>query len=173
MSKYDSLKGVLLRTNGTGVTLTFTEIERALGFRLPISARKYRPWWANQSDGAHVQAQAWMGAGWRVWSVDLASETVRFDRRHEDRPTGLESPASPAFERDTLSLPRRALSLGALRLIEIEQAESGRTEAEAAVELFNRMAVERKKRLLKRFPLTGERSPVDSVDLIREDRDAR
>ena len=31
----------------------------------------------------------------------------------------------------------------------------------------------RKRALLDRFPMSGQRSDVDSVDLIREDRDGR
>jgi hypothetical protein len=164
---------LLTTSAGQSRTVTFAELEQVLGFQLPPSARKYRPWWANQSDGAHVQAQAWMGAGWRVSSVDLREQTVRFVRGEERSLSGMEAPASQTFDHDIMMISRRILSLSALRLVEMEQAEAGCTEAEAVAALLDRLARERKLRLLEQFPLTGEPSAVDSVDLIREDRDAR
>ena len=56
---------------------SFGEIEAILGFRLPDSARRHRPWWAN---GGHGQARAWLAAGWRTHSVNLAGETLTFER---------------------------------------------------------------------------------------------
>jgi hypothetical protein len=58
------------------VTLIFVDIERVIGRPLPASARRHRPWWAN--DPSHSQARAWLGAGWRVLSVDLNAGRVTF-----------------------------------------------------------------------------------------------
>jgi hypothetical protein len=61
------------------ITLTFSEIEDILSYRLPPSARKFRPWWAN--DKNHVQANSgWLSSGWRSSEVNLVSETVKFKR---------------------------------------------------------------------------------------------
>jgi len=52
------------------VSLSFKQTEDILGFELPISAKKYRCWWAN--DESHVQAMdGWMSVGWTTKSVNL------------------------------------------------------------------------------------------------------
>jgi len=63
------------------VEVRFSRIEQIIKASLPISARKHRAWWANErSGGRHAQANAWVSIGWRVFSVDLKSETVIFSR---------------------------------------------------------------------------------------------
>jgi hypothetical protein len=54
--------------------MTFADIERLTG-PLPVSARQYRPWWANHA--SHSQAVAWMKAGWQVAEVNMIRERVR------------------------------------------------------------------------------------------------
>jgi transcriptional regulator with XRE-family HTH domain len=76
-SKYYPLYAHLRQTGGDEITLTFSEIERLLGIRLPASARTQRAWWSNRGQGA-VQAQAWMRAGYHVAEVDLQAERVTF-----------------------------------------------------------------------------------------------
>ena len=64
------------------ITLTFAEIEELLGTQLPASARNHvAVWWAN---GGHVQASAWIDAGFRktahqIFSADEKS-WIRFER---------------------------------------------------------------------------------------------
>lgn len=60
------------------VELTFAEIDTLVG-GLPNSARAYRPWWANL-DQPQAQSRAWRSAGWRVDTVSLDRERVRFAR---------------------------------------------------------------------------------------------
>lgn len=55
--------------------VSFAELEHVLGFPLPSSARRHRPWWANTPQG---QASSWLAAGWKVDRVDLARQQVRF-----------------------------------------------------------------------------------------------
>ena len=57
--------------------MTFDEIDHVVG-GLPASARRYPAWWSNEREGTHVQAHAWMDAGWRVENVNLAAKRVRF-----------------------------------------------------------------------------------------------
>ena len=77
---YDPIETYLRRRPGPTETLTFARWEQLTGVTLPPSARQYRPWWAN--DRHHVQARAWLDAGWRVapGGVDMAKETVVFER---------------------------------------------------------------------------------------------
>jgi len=78
MLKYEALGEALARLNASRVEMTFEEVERIVG-KLPDSAEVQRPWWAN--DESHVQAAAWMGAGYKVESVDQAARHVVFAKR--------------------------------------------------------------------------------------------
>ncbi len=79
-SRYDPLKRYLAGRSEPVVHLSFAEIERTIGGPLPASARRHRPWWANERSGSHVHASAWMGAGRRTANVDLNVGTVDFVR---------------------------------------------------------------------------------------------
>ena len=79
MSKYSSLHRYLEREAGPSVEMTFDEIDDVVG-GLPASARRYQAWWSNEPEGTHVQARAWMDAGWRVANVNLTAKRVRFTR---------------------------------------------------------------------------------------------
>jgi DNA-binding XRE family transcriptional regulator len=76
-NKYWPLYIYLQNCEQDALRLTFVEIERLLGQRLPDSARNQRAWWSNRSRGA-VQARAWMEAGYRAEALDLAAEAVTF-----------------------------------------------------------------------------------------------
>jgi hypothetical protein len=57
--------------------VSFAEIERMLGFRLPKSARQHRAWWSNNPEN-NVMTQAWLAAGWRTEDVDLENGKLVF-----------------------------------------------------------------------------------------------
>ena len=61
------------------LVLTFAEIEDILGSGLPVSARRYPAWWSN-NEGSHVQAEAWLTAGFRTEQVDIPGEKLTFVR---------------------------------------------------------------------------------------------
>ena len=72
MSKYNPLGNFLAETplSITENTLTFSQIEIILGFKLPYSAYNHRAWWANPSSvDDHPYAQSWLAAGWKVETV--------------------------------------------------------------------------------------------------------
>jgi len=83
MNKYDPLKNYLLSLpdHQDETTLSFKELERILGANLPPSAYKYRAWWGNDKSSVHVNARAWMGAGWLVDAFNLSEHWVRFVRQ--------------------------------------------------------------------------------------------
>lgn len=65
------------------ITLSFKQLEEILGFQLPKSAVDYRQWWENPTEPAgRSQAEAWIGAGFKVDSVQLRKPGgwVRFHR---------------------------------------------------------------------------------------------
>jgi hypothetical protein len=79
MSKYAPLRRHLEgRTEGE-ITLSFNQLDQLVD-GLPASARNHRAWWANEAEGSHVQARAWINAGWRVDEVQLTAERVKFVR---------------------------------------------------------------------------------------------
>jgi hypothetical protein len=79
--KYAPLHHHLVAQTGSEWRVTFADIEKLLGFKLPDSARIHRPWWANQGErGGHSHALAWEMAGWRTAEVDMAGEKLVFVR---------------------------------------------------------------------------------------------
>jgi len=78
MSKYDAVGDYLKKQTTSRVTLSFNEIAGIIGDALPDSARNHRAWWAN--DPKHVEAKAWLDAGWKSASVSLVEERVTFFR---------------------------------------------------------------------------------------------
>jgi len=76
--KYDPLRRYLEGVE-TVAELDFVEIERILGAPLPPSARKHAAWWSNSAEG-HVNAQAWLAAGFKTEGVDLAAGRIAFRR---------------------------------------------------------------------------------------------
>lgn len=67
--KYLKLKEYLIQTCRTEIKLNFSEIEEILGSNLPLSARKFRTWWANSLNRHH--SLGWMLAGYEIIDVQL------------------------------------------------------------------------------------------------------
>lgn len=81
-TKYWRLFEYLNGIAGREQRLSFSEIERIIGFSLPASARRHRQWWANQRAGRpHGQALAWDAAGWETADVDIIGQTLLLKRR--------------------------------------------------------------------------------------------
>lgn len=78
--KYAPLFLHLAALDGPRWRAAFRDVEAILGFSLPDSARIHRPWWSNQTSGGHSHALAWHAAGWRTSAVDLAAESLVFER---------------------------------------------------------------------------------------------
>lgn len=78
--KYRPLQEYLqaLPASKASVSLTFAEIERIIGAKLPRSASEYAEWWANQDYGS--QAASWRGAGFIAEDINLGRKTVSFSR---------------------------------------------------------------------------------------------
>jgi hypothetical protein len=77
-SRYENLRVYLAERSEPIVHLSFAEIEKIIGRPLPASARRYRPWWANERSGTHVHARSWLDASRRTAHVDLAAGTADF-----------------------------------------------------------------------------------------------
>ena len=82
MSKYEPLPRFLGSVGGAAHRMSFGEIERILGFKLPNSAYQHEAWWSNNATG-HSHARAWLQSGWRTEAIDLAARKVTFQRRDD------------------------------------------------------------------------------------------
>lgn len=89
MSKYEPLPQFLLSIGGRSHRMSFAEIERILGFKLPKSAYEHEAWWSNNATG-HSHARVWLKFGWRTEAVDLVGRKVTFqlNRETERAPAG-------------------------------------------------------------------------------------
>ncbi len=77
--KYGNLKAYLASSGAERIALSFGDVARVAGVTLPASAYRRAQWWQNDSVH-HVQAQAWLGAGYRTEAVNLAKQSVEFVR---------------------------------------------------------------------------------------------
>jgi hypothetical protein len=173
MSKYTPLRTFLARAGKSDLELSFEDIEHTLGFPLPRSARVHRPWWSNEQSGSHVQARAWMDAGYQVWEVDLNRGRTRF-RRKEPDPRDQAGPDRPdTGAGDLIQVRRDALSPAAQRLLAEYSAQADHDEGAALARAVHEAAKARRAALVASASAGAPKVVDDSVALIREDRDGR
>lgn len=114
MSKYEPL-GTYLRAQGGGrIAMTFADVERVIGIKLPPSARRHRAWWSNNPIN-NVATKEWLEAGYVTEQVDVERETLVFrgsasNRVAEDRKLAWGN-GNPAVE----AKPQRNPLFGALK----------------------------------------------------------
>jgi len=80
--KYSPLEKYLreLPVSQREVILGFEQIESILNNRLPASAYEDERWWEQETEGNHVNKRAWTNAGWKILSLDVNAEWVKFVR---------------------------------------------------------------------------------------------
>lgn len=71
--------------------MTFAEIERIIGSKLPPNSPQYPAWWSNNPSN-NVMTKVWLNAGFRTERVDVKSRKVVF-RRVEEKAAETPSPA--------------------------------------------------------------------------------
>ncbi|THD45039.1 MAG: hypothetical protein E7774_08795 [Bradyrhizobium sp.] len=94
-SKYQPLTQHLRTQRANSVTMSFSEIERVLGAKLPPSASSHRAWWSNNPTN-NVMTKAWLEAGFHSGQVDLAGRKLVFKRvkAAQQPPSFAENPQS-------------------------------------------------------------------------------
>lgn len=66
------------------IKLSFSEVERILGFQLPDSAYLHQPYWSNSE--SRPIASGWLNAGYLSQHVDMKGQTVEFIKKnHQSR----------------------------------------------------------------------------------------
>jgi hypothetical protein len=59
--------------------MTFAEIERIIGAKLPPNSPQYPAWWSNNPSN-NVMTKVWLAAGFRTEQVDTKARKVVFRR---------------------------------------------------------------------------------------------
>lgn len=96
MSKYVDLGNYLRKQDLERIPMTFSQIERIIGSKLPASAR-YRAWWSN-NDFNSVMTKVWKEAGFESEQVDMAGRKLVFRRIRkpsQPAPSGEAKPFHP------------------------------------------------------------------------------
>jgi hypothetical protein len=96
MSKYAPLGDFLRKQKGTLIAMTFAEIERIVGTKLPKS-RRYPAWWSNNPFN-NVMTQIWLDAGFETEQVDVEAEKLVF--RRVGAPVGFDESSVPMNDVD-------------------------------------------------------------------------
>ena len=102
MSKYRALGDYLKRQPVDIVPVTFAEIEKITGTKLPPSAHKHRPWWSNNPKNS-VLTKVWLDAGFQSEQVNISGRKLVFRRVHKSKVLGAgvskasEKPFHPAY----------------------------------------------------------------------------
>ena len=163
MTIYQPLQQYLAAQSDAAVVMSYAQIERLLGRRLPPTAYgdNKRQWWANTE--THSQALAWLRANRRA-KLDVNRQEVTFIRKDEH-----------ASEQQTTNpkLVLEGLTRTARRMLEDIAEEARITPEAAAVRVLDDMAMRRRADTLAWFAGKSTFSDVPSAELIREDRDAR
>lgn len=73
--RYYPLKTYFQKITADKIALTFTQIEKIVGFKLPLSAKKYPSWWSHKSSQNAI-CDAWTSAGFVKQRVDIDDEKV-------------------------------------------------------------------------------------------------
>ncbi|WP_292561089.1 hypothetical protein [Mesorhizobium sp.] len=78
MGKYSPLRSYLMAQAGERVSMSFSDIEKVLGEKLPAS-KQYPAWWSNNPSN-NPMTKEWLAAGFLTESVNIAGENLVFRR---------------------------------------------------------------------------------------------
>jgi hypothetical protein len=79
MGKYEPLGQFLRKQRTHEVPMTFREIERITGVKLPPKAQHQRAWWSNNPSN-NVMTKVWLDAGYESAQVDMSARKLVFRR---------------------------------------------------------------------------------------------
>jgi hypothetical protein len=90
MGKYEPLGEYLRRQQADEVPMTFADIERVTGTKLPPNSPNYPAWWSNNPTN-NVMTKVWLEAGFRTEQVDVRNRRLVFRRsRYGEQPSAKE-----------------------------------------------------------------------------------
>lgn len=79
MSELEPLTAYLSGLGKEKIPMTFEEIEKVLGAKLPPSAFKHPAWWSNNPKN-NSRTYAWLNAGYKTADVDMKGRKLVFRR---------------------------------------------------------------------------------------------
>jgi len=79
VGKYEPLGPFLRKQRTAEVPMTFREIEKITGAKLPPKAQHQRAWWSNNPDN-NVMTKVWLEAGFESAQVDMEGRKLVFRR---------------------------------------------------------------------------------------------
>jgi len=79
MGKYEPLGQFLREQRTQEVPVTFREIEKITGVKLPPKAQHHRAWWSNNPSN-NVMTKVWLAAGFESTQVDMSGRKLVFRR---------------------------------------------------------------------------------------------
>ena len=83
MGKYEPLTEFLKKQSTAEVRMSFAQVERVIGGKLPASAQHHRAWWSNNPNNS-VMTKAWLDAGFRSEQVDMEGRKLVFRKMAAD-----------------------------------------------------------------------------------------
>ncbi|RUX50304.1 hypothetical protein EN742_07020 [Mesorhizobium sp. M4A.F.Ca.ET.020.02.1.1] len=86
MGKYSPLRTYLMAQTRERIPMSFKDIERLLGEKLPAS-KQYPAWWSNNPSN-NPMTKEWLAAGFQTESVNIAGENLIFRRSKADARQG-------------------------------------------------------------------------------------
>jgi hypothetical protein len=125
--KYEALWSYLRAQRQPRIRLSFADVARRAEVKLPASAYGHAAWWANDST-SHVQAKAWLDAGYKTENVNIAAQTVEFVRA--DR-AGVQEMQQTEFQHQAGAPLKKHPAAGALKGHVHDLSRLGRDEASA------------------------------------------
>lgn len=99
MTKYAALGDFLAAQRNGEVRVTFDEIERITGVKLPPKAQHHRAWWSNNPSN-NVMTRVWLDAGFESAQVDMNARKLVFRRAAGDNERKSMAPDSRATKLD-------------------------------------------------------------------------
>jgi hypothetical protein len=109
MGKYEPLGQFLRKQRTQQVPMTFREIERITGVKLPPKAQHQRAWWSNNPSN-NVMTKVWLEAGYESAQVDMGARKLVFRRVIAVGETSPSPPLTPTGKK-----PGRHPAFGALK----------------------------------------------------------
>jgi hypothetical protein len=177
MTKYEPLTTHLrsLPPQNAHYPMTFNEIERILGERLPNSAYRHRAWWSNNPSNS-VMTAAWLKAGFESSAVDMEGRKLIFRRaRSTAGGGGGPAPSRPRTPEDGQALVVAGLPAATMAGLAARARAAGLTPGEIAADILNtHAALTMAERLAMADRLREDGPVLDHFDvpaMIREDRE--
>lgn len=115
MGKYTPLGLYLTAQKKERIAMSFDEIERILGERLPAS-KQYPAWWSNNPSN-NPMTKEWLAAGFQTESVNIEGQNLVFRRVQEIGASGLANRAGfgEAAQAEVGGMPKRHPLFGCMK----------------------------------------------------------